>query len=58
MQNSTPGAKILLRSALSDPAFIPDFVRKQTVHLRDKVLKYKHLDRVGTYAGTVLLERI
>lgn len=56
MQNSRPGTRILLRSASSLPDTIPPFVRRR-VRFRDD-LSYPQAaqDRVGTYAGTFLLE--
>ncbi|UTW62426.1 BtaA family protein [bacterium SCSIO 12741] len=57
LENSAPGAKFLLRSAHAEPDFIPDFVWDACTEEKELVDKYKVLDRVGTYAGTLMLTR-
>lgn len=56
MANSRPGTRILLRSATSRPEMVPDFVRQQVRFRNDLSGPQSRLDRVGTYAGTFLLE--
>ncbi|MEL6356871.1 MAG: DUF3419 family protein, partial [Bacteroidota bacterium] len=56
MVNSRPGTKILIRSASPNPDVVPDFVREKTVFRPDLSEPQAKLDRVGTYAGTFLLE--
>lgn len=56
MANSRPGTRILLRSANSRPETVPAFVRERTRFRNDLSAPQARLDRVGTYAGTFLLE--
>ncbi|MTB52333.1 BtaA family protein [Lewinella sp. W8] len=56
MANSRPGTKILLRSACERPDVVPDFVRRRVRFRNDLSEPQAKLDRVGTYAGTFLLE--
>ncbi|SER32744.1 BtaA family protein [Neolewinella agarilytica] len=58
LANSRPGTRILLRSATSRPETVPDFVRQRTRFRNDLSNVQAKLDRVGTYAGTFLLEVI
>jgi S-adenosylmethionine-diacylglycerol 3-amino-3-carboxypropyl transferase len=56
LANSLPGTKILLRSACERPDVVPDFVRRRVRFRDDLSAPQAKLDRVGTYAGTFLLE--
>ncbi|MBC6994439.1 BtaA family protein [Neolewinella lacunae] len=56
LTNSRPGTRILLRSAASRPETVPDFVRQRVRFRHDLSAPQARLDRVGTYAGTFLLE--
>lgn len=56
MKNSKAGTRILLRSAMSRPETVPDFVRQRVRFRNDLSTPQAKLDRVGTYAGTFLLE--
>ncbi|MEO0733086.1 MAG: BtaA family protein [Bacteroidota bacterium] len=56
MANARPGARILLRSAASRPETVPDFVRQRCRFRNDLSTPQARRDRVGTYAGTFLLE--
>lgn len=56
MANSRPGTRILLRSAAARPETVPDSVRAQVRFRNDLSEPQAKLDRVGTYAGTFLLE--
>jgi len=56
MANSRPGTRILLRSAASRPETVPEFVRRRCRFRNDLSAPQAKLDRVGTYAGTFLLE--
>lgn len=52
LANAAPGAKVLLRSAASEPDFFPDFVLKN-VRFDPAAAQREHVrDRVGTYAST------
>ncbi len=56
LANSRPGTKILIRSASPNPDVVPPFVKEKVkfhTHLSDLS---QQMDRVGTYAGTFLLE--
>jgi S-adenosylmethionine-diacylglycerol 3-amino-3-carboxypropyl transferase len=54
LQNSAPNAKILMRSAASEIAFIPDFVYEKVTFDKTKASTTKRFDRVGTYASVLL----
>lgn len=56
LANSRPGTRILLRSAYSRPETVLDFVRDRVRFRNDLSEPQAKLDRVGTYAGTFLLE--
>ncbi len=56
MANSKAGTLILLRSAAVRPETVPDFVRARVSFRKDLSAPQAKLDRVGTYAGTFLLE--
>lgn len=56
LANSRPGTRILLRSAAERPETVPGFVRQRTRFRNDLSAPQHRLDRVGTYAGTFLLE--
>ncbi|MEM9261520.1 MAG: DUF3419 family protein, partial [Bacteroidota bacterium] len=56
MANSRPGTRILLRSAASRPETVPEFVLRRCRFRNDLSAPQAKLDRVGTYAGTFLLE--
>ncbi|MEL7160545.1 MAG: BtaA family protein [Bacteroidota bacterium] len=58
LANARPGARILLRSAASRPETVPDFVRRRCRFRNDLSAPQARRDRVGTYAGTFLLEVI
>lgn len=58
LANSKPGTRILLRSAAARPETVPDFVRNRVRFRNDLSAPQAKLDRVGTYAGTFLLEVI
>lgn len=56
LQNCTPNAKILMRSAAATVDFIPDFVYDKLHFNPAKTNAIQPLDRVGTYASTLLGE--
>lgn len=56
--NSTPGAKVLLRSAGSMLDFLPDQVRDRLRFYPERTEPLQALDRVGTYAGLYFAEII
>lgn len=56
LANSKAGTRILLRSANSRPETVPNFVRSRVRFRNDLSEPQSKLDRVGTYAGTFLLE--
>lgn len=56
LANSRPGTRILIRSAAPQPDVVPNFVREKVTFLSDLSAAQAKLDRVGTYAGTFLLE--
>ncbi|MEM9261906.1 MAG: DUF3419 family protein, partial [Bacteroidota bacterium] len=56
LANSKPGTRILLRSASPEPDVIPQFVREKIDFRNDLSEPQAKRDRVGTYAGTFLLE--
>jgi S-adenosylmethionine-diacylglycerol 3-amino-3-carboxypropyl transferase len=50
-QNSSPGAKILLRSAGTNLDFLPDMVKSRLQFFPEQTAVLHHLDRVGTYGS-------
>lgn len=56
LQNSAPGAKILLRSAAMNVDFIPEFVYPKVKFDHSKAAATVQYDRVGTYASVLLGE--
>jgi len=54
LQNSAPNAKILLRSAATEVDFIPEPVYEKVTFDQNRVTGPQRLDRVGTYASTML----
>lgn len=54
LQNSAPNARILMRSAAHEVDFIPEFVHRKVGFDHPKVAEIQSLDRVGTYATTLL----
>lgn len=56
LANSRPGTKILIRSASPKPDVVPVFVREKVKFHTDLSDLSQQMDRVGTYAGTFLLE--
>jgi S-adenosylmethionine-diacylglycerol 3-amino-3-carboxypropyl transferase len=54
LDNSVPGAKILMRSAGMDASFLPSLA-KQALRFFPQITRRLHLkDRVGTYGSTHL----
>lgn len=51
LQNSEPGAKVLMRSAAPSIDFIPKFVNERVQFQPERTQKEALLDRVGTYAS-------
>ncbi len=58
LQNSRPGAKILLRSAAHQVDFFPDFAKERLIFEQEKTVSTHQQDRVGTYASVYLAEVI
>lgn len=56
LNNASPGAKILFRSAGLNPDFLPRFVLDKLTFHTDKVEQLHKKDRVGTYGSTYLAE--
>lgn len=56
MANSRPGTRILIRSASPKPDVVPMFVRDKVKFRTELSDLSAQIDRVGTYAGTFLLE--
>ncbi len=56
LANSRPGTRILIRSASPNPDVVPPFVREKVKFRTDLSDLSMQIDRVGTYAGTFLLE--
>lgn len=56
LANSRPGSRILIRSASPHPDVVPAFVREKVKFRTDLSDLSVQMDRVGTYAGTFLLE--
>lgn len=54
LQNSAPGAKILLRSAAPEIGFVPDFARECLRFDAENIAREHLRDRVGTYASVHL----
>lgn len=54
LQNSAPGAKILMRSAANTVDFIPESVYQKVTFDTDKATATEQFDRVGTYASVLL----
>jgi S-adenosylmethionine-diacylglycerol 3-amino-3-carboxypropyl transferase len=54
LENSRPGARILLRSAAEEVDFFPDFVLDAVEFEREKTRQIHLEDRVGTYASVYL----
>ncbi len=54
LQNSRPGARILLRSAAEEIDFFPDFVMNAVTFEQEKTRATHQQDRVGTYASVYL----
>ncbi len=54
LENSKPGAKILLRSAAPNREFVPDFIEKYGSFHDENIAEQHFADRVGTYASTHL----
>ncbi len=54
LENSAPGAKILLRSAAAPVDFIPDFVFQKVNFNTASTERIHQTDRVGTYASVML----
>lgn len=52
LRNAAPGAKVLLRTAAPDVAFLPESVRARIQWDQDSAAAQHRADRVGTYAGT------
>ena len=50
-QNSSPGAKILMRSAGINLDFLPDMVKSRLQFFPEQTAVLHHLDRVGTYGS-------
>jgi S-adenosylmethionine-diacylglycerol 3-amino-3-carboxypropyl transferase len=57
LENTAPGAKVLLRSAAPNRDFIPDFVAKNGYFSNVGVSEQHLADRVGTYASAHLFIR-
>jgi S-adenosylmethionine-diacylglycerol 3-amino-3-carboxypropyl transferase len=54
LENSRPGARILLRSAASEVDFFPDFVSRKVEFEKEQTAIVHQQDRVGTYASVYL----
>jgi S-adenosylmethionine-diacylglycerol 3-amino-3-carboxypropyl transferase len=52
LENASPGAKILFRTASFEPNFLPGFVRDRVRFDQESAAWSQANDRVGTYAGT------
>ncbi|MCB9288777.1 MAG: BtaA family protein [Lewinellaceae bacterium] len=54
LENSRPGARILLRSAAKEVDFFPGFVKEAVVFEKENTALVHREDRVGTYASVYL----
>lgn len=54
LKNSFPGTKILMRSAIENIDFFPDFIKERIDWKFDVTKEMLAFDRVGTYASTYL----
>ena len=54
LQNSVPGAKVLIRSAAGNIGFFPEFVKEAVNFEKIDSNSLNSFDRVGTYASTYL----
>ncbi|MBL7797288.1 MAG: BtaA family protein [Saprospiraceae bacterium] len=52
LENATPGARILMRSASFNLDFVPPFVHQRVRFDTEAAARMHRLDRVGTYAST------
>lgn len=55
LENSKPGTKIIMRSAMDEIDFLPDFVTESVTENIENAAEHHVLDRVGTYASVKVM---